>query len=122
MRNRCFTKRLDNYLKSILKSSDDENYFNKHKQRYAETLSFIPKVAKNIRVLDVGSGFGHLAILIKKIFGYEVYALDHYNLWEERFHRHGIKFDLCELTGDALPFEIWCSIYGVYRSLTVCSS
>jgi len=104
MRNKAFTDAI-NYLRGIVKSGEDEDYFNEHKERYAETLSLVPNVAKNLHVLDVGSGFGHLAILIKKIFGYEVYALDHYNLWEERFHKHGIRFNLCELTRENLPFK-----------------
>ena len=43
-----------------------------------------------VRVLDIGSGFGHLSILIKRIFGYDVYALDHYEFWRERFRDEGI--------------------------------
>ncbi|MFH0897770.1 MAG: class I SAM-dependent methyltransferase [Candidatus Bathyarchaeota archaeon] len=68
-------------------------------------LSFIPNVGKGLRALDVGSGFGHLAVLVKKAFEYEVYAIDHHDFWEERFRKHGIQFTLCELTMESFPFE-----------------
>lgn len=110
MRNNRFTEAI-NYLSDIIKSSEDENYFKEHKERYKEILFLFPDNKKNLRVLDIGSGFGHLTILIKKIFGYDVYALDHYSLWEDRFHREKINFILCELTEEKLPFkENWFDI------------
>lgn len=94
------------YLKGILELGAEKDYFTRHKQRYATVLSLIRAldVGEKLRVLDVGSGFGHLTILVKKIFDYEVYAVDCNSLREERLRKEGIKFNLCDLMTESLPF------------------
>jgi len=102
MKERRFTEASD-FLKGILEPGFDKDYFVQWQTRYATILSLIPGANQKLCVLDIGSGFGHLSILIKRIFDYEVYAIDRYSTWEERFRKAGIEFNLCELTTQSLP-------------------
>lgn len=93
------------YLDDIVATRVDNFYFNVSRQRYLATLQLVPHLNQKSRVLDVGSGYGHLSIMIKKIFGYDVYALDHRSTIAESLNSYGIHFSMCDLISDDLPFE-----------------
>jgi len=77
--------------------------------RYIEILKVIPKSPRRLMVLDVGIGYGHLSILVKKLFDYEVFGIDirrpEVYHWKKRFDGEGIKFELCNLIKDPIPFQ-----------------
>jgi len=87
----------------------EKNYINSQLSRYVQTLKMIPKSPKKLKVLDIGIAFGHLAILIKKLFGYEIFGIDIERTetchWKERFRKEGISFKPCDLTKDSIPFK-----------------
>ncbi len=93
------------YLEDIVATRIDNDYFNIGRLRYLATLKLVPDINQESRVLDIGTGYGHLSIMIKKVFGYDVYALDHRSNIAERLNSYGIHFNMCDLISDDLPFE-----------------
>ena len=85
------------------------NYIRSHFSRYVETLRVVPKLPRKLKVLDIGIASGHLAILVKKLFNYQVFGIDkkrpETNYWKKRFDGEGIEFRLCDLEKDPIPFE-----------------
>lgn len=56
------------------------------------------------RVLDVASGDGLLLALLKML-GHDVYAVDLFDHnADDIYNRHSIKFQICNIEADALPF------------------
>jgi SAM-dependent methyltransferase len=84
-------------------------YIRSHFSRYVETLRVVPKTPRKLKVLDIGIASGHLAILVKKLFNYQVFGIDkkrpETNYWKKRFDGEGIEFRLCDLEKDPIPFE-----------------
>ena len=76
--------------------------------RYRATLEFMPRTGRRLDVVDIGSGWGHIAYLVQELFGYEVVAVDRYRpltpYWAERFRALGIDYEFCDLTRERLPF------------------
>jgi ubiquinone/menaquinone biosynthesis C-methylase UbiE len=75
-------------------------------RRYACILNLIPKSPRILKTLDIGIGFGHLAILIKRIFGYAVTGIDceTTEFLQKRFKEEKIGFRFCDLTKEPIPF------------------
>jgi len=75
--------------------------------RYAQVLNFIPKSSTSLRVLEIGIGFGHLAILCKGIFAYSVAGIDceFTEGLKLRFEEEGIEFKRCDLAREPIPFQ-----------------
>jgi len=94
-----------NYLADNITSATDKNYFYAGRLRYIDTLKLVPRLDRESRILDVGSGYGHISILVKKIFGYDVYAIDHASTAAGRLNSFGVKFKECDLISEDLPFE-----------------
>lgn len=74
--------------------------------RYTYTLNFIPKLDGEVKVLDVGIGYGHLAILVKRLFGYQVVGVDKEvpPSLKGRFDEVGIEFKECDITRESIPY------------------
>jgi ubiquinone/menaquinone biosynthesis C-methylase UbiE len=76
-------------------------------QRYATTLALFPESENPLKVLDVGTGFGHLAILAKRLFHHNVSGID----WEvpdfvkQRFEEEEMELRECDLVKDSLPYD-----------------
>lgn len=85
------------------------DYMLSHFSRYVETLRVVPKTSSRLKVLDIGIASRHLAILVKKLFNYQVFGIDkerpETNHWKKRFDREGIEFRLCDLEKNRIPFE-----------------
>lgn len=85
------------------------DYMGSHFFRYVETLRVVPKLPSRLKILDIGIAYGHLSVLIKKLFNYQVFGIDkerpETNHWKERFDEEGIEFRLCDLERDPIPFE-----------------
>ena len=75
-------------------------------QRYTYILNLVPKSSDTLKALDIGTGFGHLAILIERVFGYAVAGIDceTASFLRKRFDEEGIEFKLCDLTKEPIPF------------------
>lgn len=91
------------------RDKDEDAYLRSNLLRYVETLTLVPKSSKKLKVLDVGTGYGHLAFLIKKLFDYHVIAAD-IRIPEDikkRLTNKGIEVkDGVEFgTGKNMPFE-----------------
>ena len=76
--------------------------------RYKVTMELLPRSHHKLKVIDIGSGWGHIAYLVQRIFGYEIVAVDTHRyftpFWTRRFKALGIEFKFCDLTQDKLPF------------------
>ena len=55
--------------------------------------------------MDIGVASGQLAILVRKLFGYEVLGIDFHDGWKERLSSERISLGVCDLTKDPIPFE-----------------
>ena len=77
--------------------------------RYTHTLNLIPLYGHKIKVLEIGIGYGHLSILTKRLFGYEVSGIDikkpETDYLKTRFNQEKIDFKICDLTTEHIPFE-----------------
>lgn len=99
---------------------------NHHLSRYMEILNLIPKMREKAKVLDIGSGPGHVSILLSTLFQYEVHStdfhLEEFSYWEKRLRNYHVEFKPFDLNGlekDHLPFEndsfdiaLFCDVIG----------
>lgn len=76
--------------------------------RFIDTLNLIPKSSRKLKVLDVGIGQGHLALLVKSLLAYEVAGIDterpDKEYMQNFFKKENIEFKMCCLTKDKIPF------------------
>lgn len=111
---------LKNVLDELVKDSpadftiDDEPFREVEKRyaysnlhRYHLTANLIPKLDGDIKVLDVGIAFGHLAIVTRKLFGYRVSGVDirMIDYLKSRFNSYQIDLKKVDLTREPLPFN-----------------
>lgn len=83
---------------------EEELFYHKDtKRRYRVILSLIPREG-NLRILDVGTGPGFLAFLLKKWCGCEVYGLDVKILRRKHLRSEGIGVRKCNVERDEFPF------------------
>jgi ubiquinone/menaquinone biosynthesis C-methylase UbiE len=108
MKNNRFTEAF-NYLKTIADPSElisgDRDYLVRSKLRWQMLLHLLPSSGQKLRVLDIGTGYGHMAVFIKRVLGHEVYAVECHNSYEERLRKEGVIFKECNLNTELLPFE-----------------
>jgi len=65
---------LEKFSKPI--AEREMEYLSSSLPRYVNTLNLIPKSSGNKVALDIGTGYGHLAFLMKELCGYQVVAAD----------------------------------------------
>jgi glycosyltransferase involved in cell wall biosynthesis/SAM-dependent methyltransferase len=87
------------------KEEEKEVIYNSLK-RYVYTLNFLPSLPNSSKVLDLSTGYGHLAILVKRLFDYEVFATDISTpkILKRRFERENITYRVCNLPQGPIPF------------------
>lgn len=99
----------DRYEKEGVLKLHASDYVNHHFQRFIKTLHLIPKKSPKLKVLDIGIHGGWMAILVKEIFGYQVFGIDierkETEVWRRFFKSEGIVFKTCDLTKQSIPFE-----------------
>jgi 2-polyprenyl-3-methyl-5-hydroxy-6-metoxy-1,4-benzoquinol methylase len=86
-------------------SPDEKRYLGFHIHRYIETLSLIPVSSCKLNVLDIGIGSGQLAILVRRLFDYQVYGVDIEDSWNARLSSEGIGFKICDFSKDSIPYN-----------------
>lgn len=99
---------LRDFLLKYDADKDEENYVSYHFYRYLDTLKLLPKLGSfGVKgdVLDLGVGYGHLAYLIKRLYNYQVTALDFSTDYAIRLNKEGIKFKQCDLQKNSIPFD-----------------
>lgn len=86
---------------------NEKSRLRRSSQRYAWINKFVPKSSTPLKVLDMGTGFGHLAILIKRLYHHDVISADVETTIElkKRFQREGIPFHKCDFLKFPLPFH-----------------
>lgn len=88
----------------------EQTYLKKQLNRLVFSAKLVDEVSKGrkLKILDLGSLGGYLAFLLK-CRGHDVYALDKKRIetkfWKSRFDREYIRFDICDLTREKIPFE-----------------
>jgi SAM-dependent methyltransferase len=83
----------------------EARYLKLHIYRYLETLNLLPRSADELKVLDMGVASGHLAILVRRLFGYRVVGLDYQDGWRGRLSHEGIELKVCDLAREVTPFQ-----------------
>ncbi|OGF47142.1 MAG: hypothetical protein A2452_13040 [Candidatus Firestonebacteria bacterium RIFOXYC2_FULL_39_67] len=61
-------------------TSDSPEYkatFSEDYERYRKLMLFLPRLKTSAKVLEVGTGIGSLAVMIKRIFDYQVTTIEH---------------------------------------------
>jgi len=72
--------------------------------RFRHVIDSIPSCTSPIRLLDIGTS--PFTLFIKRMYPhYEVSTLDFSNYWEDACKETGIKFRMCDLERQPLPFE-----------------
>ena len=107
-----FNDLIDQLIKLAI-DEEEINYIRMHKQRWFDILELISKLPlnkiKNIKVLDIGIGGGWISFLIKRLFNYDIYGVDikreETQRWVDRFNSLGIKFSICDITKEKLPYS-----------------
>jgi SAM-dependent methyltransferase len=88
---------------------NEKRYLNDHVYRYIETFNLISSIIGKgrfiKRVLDVGSGFGHMASLLKFFFNSQVYCIDFQEKLESILSHRGISFKCIDLEKEKIPFD-----------------
>ena len=97
-------------ITDILRNEEPDyaRYLRFHIHRYIKTLSLIPVSSCKLNVLDVGIGSGQLAILVRRLFGYQVYGVD----LDENVHNihaklssEGIELKAWDFYKDPIPYN-----------------
>jgi ubiquinone/menaquinone biosynthesis C-methylase UbiE len=85
----------------------EKRYASSNLHRYNLTANLIPRMDGDIKVLDVGIAFGHLAILTRKLLGYRVSGVDIRMLdyLTNRFNSYQIDVKKVDLIREPLPFN-----------------
>ena len=61
-------------------TSDSSEYravYSQDYERYSKLMNFLPNIEPKSRVLEVGTGIGYLAVMLKRIFNYDVTTIEH---------------------------------------------
>lgn len=100
-------QKISDILRNVpgIQEQSEKEYLRFHIYRYIETLSLIPISSLKLSILDVGISSGHLAILVRKLFGYQVYGLDLQNVSGQRFSSEGIDLKVCDISSQPLPYD-----------------
>jgi len=103
----------ENEIKDLNKKSDlvfrEEEYFLFHQNRFLKILEIIKNLKKeemNLKLLDVGSHYCHLAIG-SRILGYETYGVDvgeFINATQTRSRDFKLDLRECDLSQSEIPF------------------
>lgn len=107
------TERIRCFLETIVNEDEERNYSMTHLLRYAAILEMLRRyLDRNANVLDLGTGFGHIALLVKHFLGCRVVAADakshdYYEPGTRRLPLMGIEFETgAEFSpGKSLPFK-----------------
>jgi 2-polyprenyl-3-methyl-5-hydroxy-6-metoxy-1,4-benzoquinol methylase len=83
----------------------ERRYLRFHIHRYIKTLSLIPVSSRKLNVLDVGISSGQLAILVRRLFDYEVSGVDIDDRWNARLSSEGIGLKTCDFSKDPIPYD-----------------
>jgi 2-polyprenyl-3-methyl-5-hydroxy-6-metoxy-1,4-benzoquinol methylase len=89
-------------------SENEERYLSYQVYRYAETLGLIVSIYQERafkKVLDVGTGFGHMASTLKYFCSCEVYAIDFQAKLKILLEGRDITFKQVNLEEDKIPFD-----------------
>jgi SAM-dependent methyltransferase len=88
---------------------EGKTYAYRHCWRYKTVLELIPRKHKRLEVLDVGIGYGHLALLIRELFNYGVRGTDikrpGMEYWKLVLKRENIPLTFCDMDKEDFPFE-----------------
>jgi len=95
---------IDQLIRPLLSEKGELYYYNLHFERYVDTLSLMSR-EKKFKALDIGAGVGHLSILLKELFGYDVFTADIDETYISRFASFGIPFKKCDVESESLPFH-----------------
>lgn len=100
-------EKINDILRNVpgIEEQTETQYLRFHIYRYVETLSLIPISSSKLNVLDVGISSGHLAILVRKLFGYQVYGVDAQDVSTPRFPSEGIDLKICDIVNQPLPYD-----------------
>jgi SAM-dependent methyltransferase len=100
-------QKINDILRNVpgIEEQTEKEYLRFHIYRYIETLSLIPISSSKLDVLDVGTSSGHLAILVRKLFGYQVYGVDLQDVSGPRFSSEGIDLRICDISNQPLPYD-----------------
>lgn len=83
-----------------------DSYYNLCKYLYLEILKRLPPNSRNLRILDVGCGYGYLSVLIKRWCNCDVYAIDldasYFDL--KHFEHEKIVAKKCDVEKESFPF------------------
>jgi ubiquinone/menaquinone biosynthesis C-methylase UbiE len=84
-----------------------DKYEKEQSFRFRKTIDLIKSLnlPKQTKVLDIGALFGHLSLILKQDFGYDVTATDYSDTDKDKFRSVGINFTKCVLTEGKLPFD-----------------
>lgn len=79
-------------------------YMATERYRFRHVIDSMPSCTSQIRVLDIGTS--PFTLFIKRMYPhYEVSTLDFSDYWEDSCKEAGIKFRMCDLEKQPLPFE-----------------
>jgi len=96
------------YLSEYKLSENEKRYLDDHVYRYIETSELISSIIEKgkfiKKVLDLGSGYGQMASLLKFFYNYQVYAIDFQEKLESVFSQRGIPFKCVDLEKEKIPF------------------
>jgi SAM-dependent methyltransferase len=80
--------------------------------RYVSTINLISEIydrEKISKVLDIGASFGHMDFIIKKLFNFNVYAIDIQQSTHEQLRKilenEGIRYSFCNILNQPIPFQ-----------------
>ena len=102
-------QKVHNELAKLAINEGELNYIHTHQQRWIDVLKlFFHYSWKKTKVLDVGIGGGWMSILIKNLFNCDACGVDidrtETYLWADRLENLGIKFNICDITKEKLPY------------------
>jgi len=95
-------KKILEVLAPVISNEWDAKYLEVSLDRFIQTLKLVP--AKCMKILDAGSGPGHLAILLKILYDFDVSCIDVNADYACKLNNLGINFEVCDLNSDKIPF------------------
>lgn len=80
-------------------------------KRYAFTLNFLPPLSNSSTIVDLGTGYGHMAFLIKRLFGSNIIGVDSETpeFLKRRFALEDVKYITCDVSKEHLPLPDNCA-------------
>jgi len=80
--------------------------------RYVSIINLIWEMYDRVKiseVLDIGASFGHIDFLIRKLFNFNVYAIDIQQSAHEQLRKilenEGIEYRFCDILNEPIPFQ-----------------